>query len=126
MNPDLKNNTREDREPTMGSGAVFLPMWIVGLLGFLIYWSCNFIDQRSGKFSQLVYEPYLSTNELDATEFHVHIDGLQIQTAQFVRGKIRLIDQLAELTAAMVDEVAAPVNQEAEESDDPHGQEDRT
>ena len=63
MNSDVKNNSREDREPTMGTGAVFLPMWLVGLLGFLIYWSCTFID-HSGKFSQLVYEPYLSTNEL--------------------------------------------------------------
>ena len=64
MNPDVKKTSSDEREPSMGHGAVFLPMWLVGLLGFLIYWSCNFIDQRSGKFNELVYEPYLSTNEL--------------------------------------------------------------
>lgn len=83
MNSDVKNNSREDREPTMGSGAVFLPMWIVGLLGFLIYWSCNFIDQRSGKFSQLVYEPYLSTNELGGLNLKTVDVDMELGRVQF-------------------------------------------
>ena len=30
----------------------------------LVYWSCNFTDNRGGSFSPLVYAPYTSTNEL--------------------------------------------------------------
>lgn len=63
----MKNVTHmfhDDSEPTAGSGVVYLPMWIVGLLGFLLYWGCNYVDDRGGGFNELVYAPYRSTNEL--------------------------------------------------------------
>jgi mono/diheme cytochrome c family protein len=61
---DVKNIFHDDSEPSVRSGAVYLPMWIVGLLGFLLYWGCNYVDSHGGRYSQLVYEPYLDTNEL--------------------------------------------------------------
>ena len=61
---DVKDISHHDTEPTVGSGAVYLPMWLVGLLGFLLYWGCNYVDKHGGRYSELVYEPYLSTNEL--------------------------------------------------------------
>ena len=64
MTKDVKNILHEDTEPTAGAGVVYLPMWIVGLLGFLLYWGCNYVDDRGGGFNELVYAPYRSTNEL--------------------------------------------------------------
>jgi mono/diheme cytochrome c family protein len=61
---DVKNISHDDAEPGMSSGAVYLPMWIVGLLGFLLYWGCNYVDNHGGRYSELVYEPYISTNQL--------------------------------------------------------------
>jgi mono/diheme cytochrome c family protein len=55
---------RDDSEPTMRQGAVFLPMWIVGLLGVLIYVGVSYVAARGGDYNQLVYEPFRSTNEL--------------------------------------------------------------
>ena len=60
---DVKDISRDETEPGVRQGTVFLPMWIVGLLGLLIYWSFNYIDERGG-YDQLVYEPYRSTNQL--------------------------------------------------------------
>lgn len=39
-------------------------MWLVGFLGIMLYWGCNYTDNHGGTFSALVYEPYLSTNQL--------------------------------------------------------------
>jgi len=64
MTKDVKNILHDDSEPTAGSGVVYLPMWIVGLLGFLLYWGCNYVDDRGGSFNELVYAPYRSTNQL--------------------------------------------------------------
>jgi mono/diheme cytochrome c family protein len=64
MNSDQKNLLSNDTEPTMRSGAVYLPMWLVGLLGFLLYWGCNYVDAKGGNHSPIVYEPYLTTNQL--------------------------------------------------------------
>ena len=61
---DVPNNLRDDVEPRVRQGAVFLPMWIVGLLAILIYWGCSYVDARGGNYDELIYEPYLSTNEL--------------------------------------------------------------
>ncbi len=57
---------RDDTEPTMRQGAVFLPMWIVGLLGVLVYLAFTYIDAHGGNYNQLVYEPFRSTNELSS------------------------------------------------------------
>jgi mono/diheme cytochrome c family protein len=57
---------RDDTEPTMRQGAVFLPMWIVGLLGALVYLAFNYVDAHGGNYEQLVYEPFRSTNELNS------------------------------------------------------------
>lgn len=64
MKTDVKNIVHDDAEPTTGLGVVYLPMWIVGLLGFLLYWGCNYVGDRAGHFNELVYAPYRSTNEL--------------------------------------------------------------
>jgi len=64
MNENAKNSLRENPEPTVRAGAVYLPMWIVGLLGFMLYWGCNYVDDHGGKYSELVFAPYVSTNEL--------------------------------------------------------------
>ena len=54
----------DDAEPTVGQGAVFLPMWITGLLGVLVAFGLNYIDLHGGNYNHLVYEPFRSTNEL--------------------------------------------------------------
>lgn len=61
---DVKDNLREEAEPTVRHGSVYLPMWLTGLLGLLIYWGFNFIDAHGGGYNELVYEPYHSTNQL--------------------------------------------------------------
>jgi mono/diheme cytochrome c family protein len=55
---------RDDAEPTMRQGAVFLPMWIVGLFGVLVYLAFNYVGAYGGNYNQLVYEPFQSTNQL--------------------------------------------------------------
>lgn len=64
MNSDQKSLLSNDTEPTMRSGAIYLPMWLIGLLGFLLYWGCNYVDAKGGNHSPIVYEPYLNTNQL--------------------------------------------------------------
>jgi mono/diheme cytochrome c family protein len=61
---DVQNSFRDDAEPSVRQGAVYLPMWIVGLLAVLIYWGCSYVDARGGDYNELVYEPFRSTNEL--------------------------------------------------------------
>ena len=61
---DVKNNSRQDTEPTVRSDSGFLPMWITGLLGFMIFWGFNHVSSGSGQYHELVYEPYASTNQL--------------------------------------------------------------
>jgi mono/diheme cytochrome c family protein len=60
---DEQGNFRDDAEPSVRQGAVYLPMWIIGLLAFLIYWGFSYIDAH-GSYNELVYEPYHSTNQL--------------------------------------------------------------
>jgi mono/diheme cytochrome c family protein len=61
---DVNDIPRDDAEPTVRQGAVFLPMWIVGLLGLLIYLGFNYVDAHGGNYDELIYEPYHSTNQL--------------------------------------------------------------
>ncbi|HWN94832.1 MAG TPA: cytochrome c [Methylomirabilota bacterium] len=61
---DVKDNSPEAIEPTVQNGSVYLPMWMIGLLGLLIYWGFNYIDAHGGGYNELVYEPYRSTNQL--------------------------------------------------------------
>ena len=63
---DVNDILREDAEPTMRQGAIFLPMWLTGLLGVLVYIAFNYIDAHGGNYNQLVYEPFRSTNELSS------------------------------------------------------------
>jgi mono/diheme cytochrome c family protein len=64
MKKDVKTFSPDDAEPTVHHGAIYFPMWLVGILGFLLYWGCNYVDNYGGNFSHLVYAPYLTTNEL--------------------------------------------------------------
>jgi mono/diheme cytochrome c family protein len=60
---DEKNILHDDAEPTVGRGAVFLPMWIAGLLALMIYLGFNYVSAH-GDYQESVYEPYHSTNQL--------------------------------------------------------------
>lgn len=64
MNQDVTNTFPEDKEPTVHHGGIYLPMWLIGILGLMLYWGCNYVDKRGGRFEPLVYEPYLTTNQL--------------------------------------------------------------
>ncbi len=64
MNPDVKDISLPEREPTVRNNALYLPMWLTALLGFLLYWGCNHVEDRGGHYSRLVYEPYHSEGEL--------------------------------------------------------------
>jgi len=64
MSQDVKKISQEENEPSVRQGAVFLPMWIIGLLALLIYWGFNFVGENGGDYEPLVYQPYSSTNEL--------------------------------------------------------------
>jgi mono/diheme cytochrome c family protein len=64
MNQDVTNTFPEDKEPTVHHGGIYLPMWLIGILGLMLYWGCNYVDKRGGRFEPLVYEPYITTNQL--------------------------------------------------------------
>lgn len=64
MNPDAKNTLNQDTEPTVSNHAAYLPMWLAGLMAFLLYWGCNYVDARGGGYNQLVQEPFASVTEL--------------------------------------------------------------
>ena len=70
------NNFREEDEPVVRQGAVYLPMWLIGLLAVLIYWGFNYVDAHGGNYDELVYEPYHSTNEVASM---VPMDEVAIQ-----------------------------------------------
>jgi mono/diheme cytochrome c family protein len=94
MKKDVRSNLLPETEPTTRSGAVYLPMWLTGILGLLLYWSCYYIDEHGGRFNQMVYAPYKSTNEL----------------ATLVSGGG---DPLAALGAMKYRQVCAPCHQES-------------
>jgi len=64
MNQDVKHISLPEGEPTVRDGALYLPMWLTGLLAFLLYWGCNHVDELGGHYSRQVYEPYRSVREL--------------------------------------------------------------
>jgi mono/diheme cytochrome c family protein len=64
MNKDVTNILPDDSEPTVSSGANYLPLWLTCLLAVMVYWGCNYVDKNGGRFSELVYAPYESTNQL--------------------------------------------------------------
>lgn len=78
---------RDDTEPTMRQGAVFLPMWIVGLLGALIYLAFTYVELHGGNYNQLVYEPFRSTNELGAIVPKDEV-AIQMKLGALVYGKM--------------------------------------
>jgi mono/diheme cytochrome c family protein len=64
MKEDVKNISAPETEPTVRNSALYLPMWLTGLLGFLLYWGCNQLGEKGGQYSHLVYEPYHSLKEV--------------------------------------------------------------
>jgi len=62
MNKDVTNSF--DAEPKASSSATFIPLWLTGLLGLLLYWGCYYVDKHGGGFNPLVYQPYGSQKEL--------------------------------------------------------------
>lgn len=63
---DVKQNLTTESEPTVRHGATYLSMWIIGVLGVLVYWAFSYVDTRGGDYNAKVYEPFRSTNELAA------------------------------------------------------------
>lgn len=61
---DVKQHSVEENEPSVRSGATFLSMWILGLLGALTWWAFTYVDAQGSQFNSLVYAPYHSTNQL--------------------------------------------------------------
>lgn len=61
---DVKDHLHDEDEPKVRHGSIYLPMWLVGLLGLLLYWSFNYIDAHGGDYNELIYEPFRSTNQL--------------------------------------------------------------
>lgn len=54
----------EGAEPTAQlRDSAWIPLVVV-LLGFMVYWAWGYIDDNSGRFDPLVFEPYASTNQL--------------------------------------------------------------
>ncbi len=64
MNEDVKNITEAGADAGSSAGNTFVPLWLTGLLGVLVYWGCNYVDSHGGKFNPLVYAPYKNMNEL--------------------------------------------------------------
>jgi mono/diheme cytochrome c family protein len=61
---DVKHNLVDETEPTVRHGMTFISMWLIGLLGLLVYWAFGYINVHGGDYQEQVYEPYHSTNQL--------------------------------------------------------------
>jgi mono/diheme cytochrome c family protein len=61
---DVKQISVQENEPSVRSGATFLSMWVLGLLGALTWWAFVFVDAQGGQFNGQVYAPFHSTNQL--------------------------------------------------------------
>jgi mono/diheme cytochrome c family protein len=61
---DVKQISTTEAEPSVRSGATYLSMWILGLLGVLTWWAFVYVDARGGQFNAQVFAPYHSTNQL--------------------------------------------------------------
>jgi mono/diheme cytochrome c family protein len=61
---DVKPNLVDEAEPTARHGMTFISMWLIGLLGMLVYWAFGYINVHGGDYQEQVYEPYYSTNQL--------------------------------------------------------------
>jgi mono/diheme cytochrome c family protein len=58
----------EPEEPVAGPSAV--PIWLVVLLGLLLYWGLNYLDGHGGSFNAQVYEPFTSYQEVVLCQPH--------------------------------------------------------
>ena len=56
----------EDAEPTAGPAAT--PVWLFVLLLLLTYWGMYYLDEHSGGFQSLVYEPYSNLKYVQGLE----------------------------------------------------------
>jgi mono/diheme cytochrome c family protein len=61
---DVRYNSTDEFEPTVSHGSPWLAMWIIGLLALLVFVGFTYVNVRGGEYNELVYEPYLSTNQL--------------------------------------------------------------
>jgi len=65
--PEISNKM-ETAEPVAGRSAV--PIWLIVLLGLLIYWGLNYVDDHDGAFSAQVFEPFTSYQEVAQCQPH--------------------------------------------------------
>ena len=54
----------EPAEPTARTGPSWVLMGVIGLLAVTFYLAAGYVDDHSGNFHPLVYEPFHTTNEL--------------------------------------------------------------
>jgi mono/diheme cytochrome c family protein len=64
MNPDepKKNSPENGAEPVAGPPTV--PIWLIVVFGFLVYWGSLFLAENAGGFSKEVYTPYHAYDEV--------------------------------------------------------------
>jgi mono/diheme cytochrome c family protein len=58
----------ERDEPTVGPSSV--PIWLILLLGLLVYWGLNYVNDHGGWFNAQVYEPFTSYAEVAQCQPH--------------------------------------------------------
>ena len=68
QNPPETAAPVERDEPVAGPSAV--PIWLILLLGLLLYWGMNYVNDHGGWFNAQVYEPFRSYEEV--AQCHPH------------------------------------------------------
>jgi mono/diheme cytochrome c family protein len=60
--PQTKSANLEPAEPTAGQSGV--PIWLILLLGLLVYWGMFYLDGHGGWFNPEVFEPFTRYNDV--------------------------------------------------------------
>ena len=65
MKPDPKKpQTYELKDGEPSAGFATVPLWLIVAFGLVAYWGGLHIDTQGGEFNPVVYEPYVSLNDL--------------------------------------------------------------
>ncbi len=68
QNPPEPAAAVERDEPAVGPSAV--PIWLILLLGLLVYWGLNYVNEHGGWFNAQVYEPFTTYAEVAQCQPH--------------------------------------------------------
>ena len=69
---DPNSKMFEEREPAAGLATV--PIWLIVLLGVLVYWGQLHLDKFGGEFDPRVYGTYTSLKEVQKANPDVGVD----------------------------------------------------